>query len=290
MRPPRRALLAALVAGLAARALGLGRKGGALPPPDGPSAQDLEHRGTLVRLWTPAAPHERTRAVAFSHGANASARRYDELCHGLAEAGHAVAAVTHPDSPEHPASRRPTSPADGWRQRLADLRAALDLLATRFPGRPLAVAGHSYGALVAQALGGARVAWAGDGGPLPDPRVRRVVAFSPPGPLPSVIGAEGFAAIAVPLFVATGTADVVPPVATTWEAHLASFEAATISPRWAWVGDRVDHYFGNRIGRPERAFDERQARLFGHALAAAVAFLEELGPPPAADGVRLLVR
>jgi predicted dienelactone hydrolase len=154
------------------------------------------------------------------------------------------------------------------------------------PGVALVAAGHSYGALVAQALGGARVQWGGAA----DPRVSGILAFSPPGPLPGFIDTEGWAAIRVPMFVATGTADVVPPVAPTWEAHRASFDASPVSPRWLWVGDGVDHYFGNRIGRPERPADANQARLFDAAVAASLAFAEGAPPPPQPDGVTLTLR
>lgn len=259
------------------------------PPPPGPSVSEIVRDGVSLRIWQPGEPIAAARAILFSHGAFSEARRYDALLGSWASEGHWVAAPNHsepaPDAPPDMAAARA-----GWRDRLADMRVAARELAGLAPGRPLVAAGHSYGALVAQALGGARVEWEGDGGPLPMPGVARILAFSPPGPLPGFITAAGWAETRLPMFVQTGTADIIPPVAPTWEAHKASFEAATVSPRWLWVGDGVDHYFGNRIGRPERPRDEEQARLFETALTTSLAFLEERDPPDQPPGATLTVR
>jgi predicted alpha/beta-hydrolase family hydrolase len=259
------------------------------PPPPGPTVADRSIEGVSIRIWQPGEVGSATRAILFSHGAFSDARAYDPLAGGWALEGHLVAAVSHGE----PA---PGSPPDleaaraGWRSRLADMRVVAAELARLAPGRPLIAAGHSYGALVAQALGGARVAWEGDGGAFPMPGVTRILAFSPPGPVPGLIAAEGWAETRLPMFVATGTADIVPPVSPTWEAHKASFEASNVSPRWLWVGDGVDHYFGNRIGRPERLRDEDQARLFEAALSTSLAFLEEREPPEQPPGATLTIR
>ncbi|WP_448585317.1 serine aminopeptidase domain-containing protein [Thermaurantiacus sp.] len=290
MRLSRRALLIGL-AGLAAPAAAQRLPPAGLPPlPPEIRVQDLEVEGVAIRLWQPAALSPESRAILFSHGANAEARKYDELTAAWAAEGHVVAAVTHREPAQGAGAIDYAAARAGWRARLADMRVAARHLQSVVPGRELVAAGHSYGALVAQALGGAGVLWDGDGGPLPMPGVVCVLAFSPPGPLPSFIDAAGWSKLAVPLFVQTGTADVVPPVAPTWEAHAASFEAARVSPRWLWVGKDVDHYFGNRIGRPERRSDEAQARLFAAAVAASVAFIEGRAPPPQPAGVTLLVR
>lgn len=232
---------------------------------------------------------ESSRLIVFSHGANANAAKYDALTQAWAAEGHAVAAVLHADSPDHPGGGKIGRP-EAWAERLAGMRVAIAELQRRYPGVAVVAAGHSYGALVAQALGGAELALKSDGGAIPDTRVTRVVAFSPPGPLPGFIERAGWAKMAVPMFVATGTADVLPMIAPTWEAHKASFEASTISPRWLWVGEGVDHYFGNRIGRPEYAASAEQARLFEAALGASVAFVEGAAAPVQPAGAVLTVR
>ncbi|WP_448584944.1 serine aminopeptidase domain-containing protein [Thermaurantiacus sp.] len=290
MTLPRRALLFGL-SGLAAPAFALRLPPGRpVPRPPDLAVESHEVDGVAIRLWRPAATGPASHALVFSHGANSEARKYDELTAAWAAEGHVVAAVTHREPVQRGGQPDMAAARAGWQARLADMRAAARLLGSVAPGLGLVAAGHSYGALVAQALGGAEVLWPGDGGPLPMPGVARVVAFSPPGPLPGFIDAAGWAKLAVPLFVQTGTADVVPPVAPTWEAHAASFEAARVSPRWLWVGKDVDHYFGNMIGRPERHRDEAQAALFQAAVAASLAFLEGRPPPEQPGDVTLIVR
>ena len=260
---------------------------GVLAPPGGARLEEVVVAGVPMRLWLPDGMGAASRLVAFSHGANANAAKYDALTRAWAGEGHAVAAVLHADSPDHPGGGRIGRP-EAWKERLAGMRIAVGELSGRYPGVPVIAAGHSYGALVAQALGGAEVALSGDGGAIPDPRVTRIIAFSPPGPLPGFIDRAGWSKIAVPLFVATGTADVLPIVAPTWDAHKASFEASTVNPRWLWVGEGVDHYFGNRIGRPDHAPSAEQARLFEAALGASVAFIEDAPPPQQPAGALLL--
>ncbi len=260
-----------------------------LPPPGGPVLVETVVSGVPLRLWLPDGMGQSSRLIAFSHGALANAEKYDALTRMWASAGHAVAAVLHADSPEHPGGGK-IGRTEAWAERLAGMRIAIAELQRRFPGVPVVAAGHSYGGLVAQALGGAEAVITGDGGPVPDPRVTAIIAFSPPGPLPGFIDRPGWAKIAVPMFVATGTADQFPVIAPSWEAHKASFEASATSPRWLWVGEGVDHYFGNRIGRPEYAPSADQARLFEAAAGASAAFIEGGPPPPQPAGATLLVR
>lgn len=257
-----------------------------LPPPSGPRLEEVVVEGVPLRLWLPDGLGEASRLVVFSHGANANARKYDALTSAWAAEGHAVAVVLHADSPDHPGGGKIERKA-AWADRLRGMRLAIDALQARYPGVAVVAAGHSYGALVAQSLGGARIAWDGDGGAIPDARVTRVIAFSPPGPFPDFVSADGWAKMAVPMFVATGTADVLPMIAPTWQARRVSFDASPVSPSWLWVGEGVDHYFGNRIGRPEFAPSAEQARLFEAALGASVAFIEGRPAPPQPEGARL---
>lgn len=283
MRIARRFVLAGLLLSSAALALPPARP---LPPPSGPTVEDVVVGATHIRLWLPDGVGAASRLIVFSHGANANARKYDVLTSAWAAEGHPVAALLHADSPDHPAGGTIGRP-EGWADRVGGMKVAIGELQRRFPGLPVVAAGHSYGALVAQALGGARLDWAEAAGPGPDPRVARVVAFSPPGPIAGFVSANGWSEVRVPMLVLTGTADVLPIVAPTWDAHTASFEASSVSPRWLWVGDGVDHYFGNRIGRPEYAPSAEQARLFEAALGTSVAFIEERAVPAQPQGARL---
>lgn len=297
----RRAVLAAAlgapVAALAQMPASLGRAGTALRPPEPPRLSlprvAVGARVVPARRWSP--PEAPWAAAAFSHGANSEAAKYDPLGAALAEGGVDVLMVTHEDSPGHPGGGR-VERAAGYAGRVADMRAALGWQAAALPGLPLLAAGHSYGALVAQVMGGAQVAMAADGGPLPFPGLRATLAWSPPGPFPGLVEPAGWAAMRVPAWIATGTADALPPMMPDWRAHRASFENATVRPRLLWVGDGVDHYFGNMIGRPERAGDTRQAALFEASAASALAFARGVitgrwdgaGASPAGVAVTLL--
>lgn len=257
--------------------------------PAGASARGItlaaaDGRAVYARLWWPATrpPGGRARGlILFSHGANSQPAKYDRLAGAWAAAGWVVVGPVHMDSPDHP--DRPTvSPDAGLALRLADLRAPLAwrgglerTVGLAIPAGRVVAAGHSYGALAAQALAGARVRRPDDGGAIPEARVRAVVAFSPPGPIAGYVEASDWVGVAVPQFVQTGTADIVPPVAARWEDHRASFDAASVGPRWLWVGEGVDHYFGNAIGRPERTAADQSA-AFGCAVAASLAFMERV--------------
>ena len=214
--------------------------------------------------------------LVLSHGANGTLDGLVSLQRGLAT-NRIVAAPQHPDSEANPDLAK-VDRAKLFGQRIADMTLILDsgaaletLTGRRIDPARIAAGGHSFGALIAQALGGARV-----GAPAQDwrdARVRRVVAFSPPGPLPGYADAAGWATMAVPQFVQTGTADVLPLIAPQWQAHMASFDAARVPGSVLWVGHGVDHYFGNKLQRLTREAPD-QSVAFAHALGLADAFLQ----------------
>lgn len=209
-----------------------------------------------LRVWEPAGNPQAL--LAFSHGANSRPDKYDQLCERLAAAGYRVIAPTHADSPDHPGGGNIPREA-GIPMRLADMRAIL----AQAGSLPAIAAGHSYGALIAQMLGGA--------GPMPPAAVQAVVAWSPPGPFPPAITAQTWASLARPQLVVTGTADTLPIMAPTWDVHRVSFDAAP-GPAVLFVGEGVDHYFGNIICRPERT-EAPQSVQFDHAVATTLTFL-----------------
>ncbi|AYV48458.1 alpha/beta hydrolase [Caulobacter flavus] len=187
-------------------------------------------------------------AGSFSHGAFSAPRKYATLLEGWAAAGLLVAAPLHVDSTDHP-QREAYDQGAVWRTRLEDQAAALDWLAGQ-GGEGLAAAGHSFGALLALAAGGASVL-APPGAPTLDARVKAVVALSPPPATPPLIAAEGFTTTSAPLLVQTGDADVLPGFVDDWRMRLIAYEAPKPGDRHALVLPGVDHYFGGLICRPE---------------------------------------
>ena len=166
-------------------------------------------------------------------------------------------APLHVDSAEHPDTSKFPGLAS-WKARIEDMRA----LSAHIGQRPWIAAGHSYGGLVALTMGGAAgIPPAGMTGPLSDPNVRAVIAFSPPAPIPVLMTREGYAALGVPALIQTGTADD-PPGPDGWEGHLAPFEAAAPGRhRYGLVLEGVDHYFGGAICRYEVPGPKQLARL-----------------------------
>lgn len=191
--------------------------------------------------------------ILFSHGAFSAPRFYTALYAPWTAAGFEILAPLHVDSREHPETAKYPAMAS-WKARIEDVRAL-----SAHIGKPYIAAGHSYGGLVALTLTGAEpTPPEGISLPLRDPNAKAAVAFSPPGPMPGLITREGYASIATPAFIQTGTRDVPPgPPGTptdpeSWRSHLAPFEAATPGGnRYALVIDGVDHYFGGAICRPD---------------------------------------
>lgn len=236
-------------------------------------------RAIPVRVTWPEYGREPLPLLLLSHGANGTLDGLANLQRGLTR-GRMVVAPQHLDSESNP-NLSTLDRNTVWPTRIADMRLIADSIpkieqasGRRIDSSRLTAGGHSYGALVAQALGGAEVG--GPGAPprsWRDPRVRAVVAFSPPGPLPPLVATEGWTKLAVPQFVQTGTADVLPMIAPRWEAHMASYEASSVPGSVLWVGRGVDHYFGNSIQRLTRTAPD-QRRAFEAALTIANKFLE----------------
>ena len=197
-------------------------------------------------------------AIVFSHGNASSPAHYGALIAPWLAAGYAVWAPLHVDSTEHPDTAAYPGLAT-WRARIEDMRAASAQVAA-----PYVVAGHSYGALTALAMGGAE----GDlpegvTGPMRDPAARCVLAFSPPPPIPGLIAPAGYAALAIPALIQTGTADVMPGwPEPDWRVHLPAYDcAAPGGDRYLLVLDGADHDFGGVICEPSDAKTPQHAEL-----------------------------
>lgn len=224
--------------------------------------------GRRLSVWSWLPSRKPVGTILFSHGAASAPWKYLRLIDHWVAAGYAVHAPLHVDSTDHPDHDRYPAAAS-WPARIADMRA----LADRYGGRSYVAAGHSYGALLALALGGASPAVPADvARPLRDPRAKAVVAFSPPPPIPGLIDQAGFATLTVPALIQTGTADI-PPGSSTWEGHLMAWEAPTLAGnRYGLVLDSVDHYFKGAICRPELPGPPQVAEL-GLAATVSIEFI-----------------
>ncbi len=245
-------------------------------------AQDPQHSLSVVRssdgrdvqisAWQPRGTRRGT--VLFSHGFGTGPSKYLKLLQPWADAGFLVLAPLHRDAADHP-DHAHFLPAQALPTRLLDMRATASLM----PNTPYVAAGHSYGGLIALTLGGAKPSVPpGMTPPLNDPNAKAAIAFSPPGPMPGLITAEGYAGISVPALVETGDKDfpIVAGKTGDWHAHLTAFEAASGKQSFGLVLPGVDHYFGNIICRPERPGPALTAQ-FTEALDVSMLFLQAFG-------------
>ncbi len=220
--------------------------------------------------------------VLFSHGANSSNADYDEFWLPWAARGYLVIGANHLDSGP-PETQRKVAHGELWHTRVADtllparLPAAFDALAARqgarLEWRTLCAAGHSFGAVVAQALAGARLSDRPDAldalhGGLA--RVAGCIALSPPGVRAGLLPADAWDGVRVPSLLQTGDRDVLPGFVDDWRVRTAGF--AGKPQRWTVVGHGIDHYFGGLIchrradANAELAALRQSAALTGHFL------------------------
>ncbi|WP_433851395.1 hypothetical protein [Stenotrophomonas nitritireducens] len=234
-------------------------------------------RATTLAVWEPA---QARGVVLFSTGHGAWPERYDRLLQTWADAGFVVLAPLHVDSVRYP-EREKFSLQQGFGERLADMRATSAYARARWPGLPMAAAGHSLGTLISAVQGGALAGL----GPLRDPGAVAVLGYSSPGRIPGLIGPDAYATLAVPLLLVTGDEDLVPGFVTDPADHLYPVQTAPAGDRQAVVLAGGGH---NLIGgEPEPLFERArqlgtaflQAELLGDARARQL--LD--APPPAGE-------
>lgn len=212
--------------------------------------------------------------IAFSHGFGSSPRLYPDFVQAWAAAGYDVIAPLHVDSREYPKPGAFTGSA-GWAARIEDMRAVASLIEG-----PYVAAGHSFGALTALVLGGAQaVVPDGIEAPLADERVQAVIGFSPPPPMPTLITEAGYASLARPALIQTGTRDVPSTTADpeSWRGHFTAFARSPMTnDHHGLILEGVDHYFGGLICDPSKRGPNQRAAL-KLATQASLAFLAQYG-------------
>jgi len=233
---------------------------GSAVPDTAPLTLSLSHpdgRSTAYRALCPSRGG-RWGLVLFSHGANSSNHDYDRVWRPWAEAGYLVIGPNHIDTGP-PATQQKVSRPALWQTRLDD--ASLPLrqpapfdswaasLGASIDWAKVCAAGHSFGAVVAQSLAGARLIAPGETEPRSAPvaEIAACIALSPPGPLKDFIPADAWSTVAVPSFLQTGDSDILPGFVDDWRLRLTGF--AGRPNRWTLIGHGVDHYFHGLICR-----------------------------------------
>lgn len=196
-----------------------------LPAPDG--------RTIDLNVW-PAA-NERG-VVVFSHGFNGSPAAYQRILSAWVADGFTVVAPLHVDSLRHPDHDRYDSRA-AFSTRLVDLAVTRGFVRATHAGKPIIAAGHSFGSLMSLIEGGAVTV----AGPLGDPDVKAVIAFSSAGDLPGVILPETYAGLHTPTLMITGDEDLVEGYVTDWHAHRSPFDRSPAGDKMLLVFAGADH-------------------------------------------------
>jgi pimeloyl-ACP methyl ester carboxylesterase len=225
--------LALQAAPVEASAVGIAPTNIRIPAPDG--------RSIPMSVWT--APDEKG-VIVFSHGFGGAPTAYQPLLSEWAAHGFTVIAPLHVDSQQHPERR--ADGATAFSTRLMDLSVARAMAEHAHPGKPLIVAGHSFGSLMSFIEGGALT----PAGPLGDPAVKGVIAFSSPGNIPGVVTDQTYASLTVPLLMVTGDKDLVPGFADDWHAHRTAFDTSPAGGKTLLVFADGDH----QLVKAETAF------------------------------------
>jgi predicted dienelactone hydrolase len=256
----RRTLVAS---GLSLAALGSARASTAVTTIKTADGRDLQ-----VSLWSSVGP--RRGVILFSHGALSMPEKYERLIPSWAQAGFEIFAPLHMDSTDHP-DHANFKPELSWFWRIQDVRAVSAFM--NAPG--YIAAGHSYGGLTALTLGGVQaVIPPGIKGPLRDPRAKCAVAFSPPPPMPDRTTREGYATLAVPAIIQSGTRDNF--MTQPWQVHMTAYDVAPPKDKYGLVLDGVDHYFGGLICESDKPGPPQTEQL-AIAIDLSTSFIEAYG-------------
>lgn len=262
-------------------------------PSAAPRVLDLDvvdaarQRSIPLRAYLPAAAGPAP-LLLFSPGLGGSREGASYLALHWAARGFAVLVMQHPGSddgvwkplpPERRmAALRAAASLDNFMLRTGDVPAVLNQAEAwnRSPGHPLAgrldlsrigMAGHSFGAITAQALGGER--YAGQGALFADPRIKAVLLLSPSGPRRDS-PEEAFGAVHLPWLLMTGTADDSPLGDMDAAARRVVFPALPPGSKYELVLEGAQHSSFTERPLPE----ERDPRYHRAVLGLSTAFWE----------------
>lgn len=196
-----------------------------LAQPDGAASKAL--------VW--AAPQTKA-VVVFAPGGGGQPARYERLLAAWAKAGFTVVAPVHEDA----IARGELGGAGGQQafgSRIGQLAAARAWARQAHPGKPLVVAGHSFGSMMSLVEAGGIL----PPGAVSDPDIKALVLLSSPGRIPGLIGPTSYAAVSAPLLQITGDADLVPGLVTDWKDHRLAFDTSRPGDKLLLVVAGADH-------------------------------------------------
>ncbi|WP_396593783.1 alpha/beta hydrolase family protein [Brevundimonas sp. R86498] len=243
-----------------------------LPAPDG--------RTIDLNVW--AAPKEKG-IVVYSHGFNGSPAAYQRILSAWASHGFTVIAPLHVDSLRHPQHAQYDN-GQAFTTRLTDLAVARGFARQTHASRPIVVAGHSFGSLMSMIAGGAVTV----AGPLGDPEVKGVIAFSTAGDVPPLVQPETYQGLTGPLLLVSGDQDRVQGFVTDPSDHRHPYELSPVGDKTMITFSGADHELVANADDADFAvlIEATEAFLDAYGLGDAVA-KARLTALPAPDGVTI---
>jgi predicted dienelactone hydrolase len=207
--------------------------------------------------------------VVFSHGAFCYPERYAVVTDHWVSHGYIVIAPNHLDSPNNRERMGADQVARLLESRIEDLAAVADGVGaiaekTNMASRPdtarMAIAGHSFGGMLAQIEAGLMLKDPTTGAAVSraDPRFRAAVVMSGVGPMPQM-AENAFAGLKGPLIASGGTLDegnVGSGQVFPWEWRMSPYTLAPPGDKYSVVLDRGDHYLGGLICREDRGGED----------------------------------
>jgi predicted dienelactone hydrolase len=213
-----------------------------------------------LRLYLPARLAAPAPIVLFSHGLGGS-REGNAYCgEHWAARGYVAVFLQHPGSDssvwqdlpreQRMEAMRAAASLKNFTRRVADVTATLDALETwnaAGSGHELSgnldlarvgMSGHSFGAVITQAVSGQRVPLAGDR--FNDARIQAALPMSPSKPRRGS-AEDAFGAVQIPWLLMTGTHDTAPIGGQTVATRLAVFPALPAGDKYELVLDGAEH-------------------------------------------------
>lgn len=243
-----------------------------------------QNKDLLLRVAYPVAGRALP-VVLFSHGAYSSREYYAPLTDPWAAHGHVVISPTHLDSTTLGVKRTDPPNAAWWPSRLADMHTIVDRLdeivaripglGDRVDGARIAAAGHSFGGMVAQTIGGATYLDEASQQAISSAiaRVRAVIIVSGAGLLPPLTRESDWLPLTVPALVTVGTNDLAQAGFSGYEWRRQPYDFAPAGGKYLLTLDGCDHYLGGTVGRDDLPRDPRGARYLAATSAVSAAFL-----------------
>ncbi len=293
------AVLATLVV-TSACTLGAGQRDGFSPGPFGVASNDAvalvnqqSQRVVNVRVRYPVSESAggqplpaQLPVVVFSHGAFCYPQQYANVTDFWVSRGYVVVFPDHLDSPNL-GKINPRDLPILLKSRVADMSLVLDSLpdieravpdlAGRIDSNYAAVAGHSFGGMIAMIKSGLEIRESEQDPAVifSDPRFRAAVIMSGVGQMGQMTD-SAFSGLTRPLFASGGTLDtgnVGTGETYPWQWRMSPFTLAPAGDKFSLVLDQADHYLGGQICRDNKGGPD-DAEAVRVVRAANLAFLD----------------